>query len=260
MPRLKIGIAIAGLPMPLKKALGQAAEWGANAVQIDARRQITPGQLSQTAARQLRKMLDDRGLRVAALAFPTRRGYETGEHLEARINATKAAMRMAYDLRAPVVINRVGRVPASSNAPQWTLLVEVLTDLGAYGHRVGALLAAETGDESGDELARLLAAIPQGSIGVSLNPGNLVLGGFSPLEAVEALGTAILHVQATDAVRDPSGRRGEPAPLGDGAADFPALLGALEQAAYRGYFTIEHASAGDPLREIPAAIRYLQKF
>jgi sugar phosphate isomerase/epimerase len=260
VPRLKIGIAIAGLPMPLKKALVQAAEWGADAVEIDARRQLTPEQLSQTAARQLRKMLDDLGLRVAAVAFPTRRGYETSEHLEARIDATKAAMRMAYELRSPLVINRVGRVPASGDATEWKLLVEALTDLGAYGNHVGALLAAETGNESGDDLARLLAAIPQGAIGVSLNPGNLVLGGFSPLEAVEALGTAILHVHATDAVRDPSGHRGEPAPLGEGTADFPALLGVLEQAAYRGYFTIEHASAEDPLREIPAAIRYLRKF
>ena len=50
MPPLKIGIAIAGLPMPLKKALGQAAEWVADAVQIDARRQLTPGQLSETGA------------------------------------------------------------------------------------------------------------------------------------------------------------------------------------------------------------------
>jgi sugar phosphate isomerase/epimerase len=260
VPRLKIGIAIAGLPMPLNKALAQAAQWGADAVEIDARRQITPAQLSQTAARQLRKMLDDLGLRVAAVAFPTRRGYETNQQLDARIDATKAAMRMAYELRAPVVINRVGRVPASGDAPEWKLLVEVLTDLGAYGHRVGALLAAETGNESGDDLARLLAAIPQGAIGVSLNPGNLVLGGFSPLEAVQALGTAILHVHATDAVGEPSGRRGEPAPLGEGTTDFPAILGALEETAYRGYFTIEHASAGDPLREIPAAIEYLRKF
>jgi sugar phosphate isomerase/epimerase len=257
---LKIAVATAGLPLPLKKALVRAGEWGADAVEIDARRQITPEQLSQTAARQLRKMLDDLGLRVAALAFPTRRGYENSEQLEARVEATKATMRMAYELRAPVVINRVGHVPASADSPQWKLLVEVLTDLGAYGHHVGALLAAETGYESGDDLARLLAAIPQGAIGVSLNPGNLVLGGFSPLEAVEALGPAILHVHATDAVRDPSGRRGETAPLGEGMADFPALLGALEDAAYRGYFAIEHASAGDPLREIPAAIQYLRKF
>jgi sugar phosphate isomerase/epimerase len=257
---LKIGIATAGLPMPLNKVLVCAAEWGADAVVIDARRQLPPEQLSQTAARQLRKMLDDLGLRVAAVAFPTRRGYEISQQLEARIDATKAAMRMAYELRAPLVINRVGYVANSADSPQWKSLVEVLTDLGAYGHRVGALLAAETGNESGADLVRLLAAIPQGAIGVSLNPGNLLLSGFSPLEAVESLGPSILHVHATDAAGDSSGHRGEAVPLGEGTADFPALLGALEQAAYRGYFTVERASTGDPLREIPAAIRYLRAF
>ena len=40
--------------------------------------------------------------------------------------------------------------------PEWDLLVQVLADLGRHGQRVGAVLAAETGSESGADLARLI--------------------------------------------------------------------------------------------------------
>ena len=259
MPPVKIGVELASLRLPLRQALFQAAQWGVDAVEIDARGEITPDQLTETAARQLRKMLDDLRLRVAAVGFHTRRGYETPEDLDARVDATRAAMRMAYALRAPVVVNRVGRLPADANSPEWRLLVDVLADLGTFGHHNGALFAAETGNESGADLARLLAALPSNAIGIDLNPGNLLLAGHSPLEAIEVLGPAILHVHATDAIRDPSGRSGEPAPLGQGSADLPAILGALDEHAYRGCFTIQHRTADDPQREIPQAIRYLRR-
>src|SRR6202008_1626927 len=97
-------------------------------------------------------------------------------------------MKSAHDVRAQVVVNQVGRIPSESTGPQWELLVQALTDLSAYGHHVGALLAAQTGTESGPDLARLLAALPPHGIGVDLDPGNLIVSGFSPLEAVQALG------------------------------------------------------------------------
>ena len=58
------------------------------------------------------------------------------------------------------------------------------------------------------------------------------------MEAVEALGPRILHVHARDGVRDLARGRGLEVPLGRGSADFPGLLGALENFSYRGYFTI----------------------
>ena len=259
MPELKIGVDLAGLRQPLKKALHTAARLGAGAVEIDARGEISPQQFSQTALRQLRKMLEDLGLQVSAVRFHTRRGYDTPEALEPRIAATKAAMQLAYALGARVVVNHLGRLAADQDSPHRRLLVEVLEDLGRHGQRVGALLAAETGSESGPQLAGLLAQLPHGAIGADLNPGNLLLNGFSPAEAVDALGPSILHVHATDAVRDPAGAAARPVALGLGAADFPALLGALEGGGYRGYYTIRPAGAADPETEIADAIDYLRR-
>ena len=260
VPRLKIGVEIAGLRLPLKKALRAAAQLGVEAVQIDARGEITPRELSQTGLRQLRKMLEDLRLRVSAVAFRTRRGYDTTADLEPRIAATKAAMEFAHALGAGVVVNHVGRVPADQESQPWRTLVEVLGELGRHGHRVGALLAAETGTESGEDLARLLAALPQRAIGVDLDPANLVMGGFSPLEAVAVLGPSILHVHATDAVSEPAAGRGTRAALGHGTADFPALLAALDEHRYQGYLTVTHHAAADPVEETAQAVRYLRGF
>lgn len=258
MPVLKIGVELAGLRLPLKKALEAAAQLGVEAVQLDARGEITPRELSQTGLRQLRKMLEDLRLRVSAVAFRTRRGYDTTDDLEPRIAATKSAMEFAHALGAEVVVNHVGRVPADQQSQPWRTLVEVLSELGRHGHRVGALLAATTGTESGEDLARLLAALPERAIGVDLDPANLVTGGFSPLEAVASLGPSILHVHATDAVWEPAAGRGSRVTLGHGTADFPALLAALDEHRYQGYVTVAQHAAADPLEQAAQAIRYLR--
>ena len=183
-----IAIQLRSLRLPLKRGLQAAAGLGASAIEIDAREELKPSGLSQTGRRQLRKMLEELNLRVSAIGFHTRRGYNVAEALERRVTATKDAMRLAAELGSSTVVNQVGHVPKENDSAEWRTMIEALTDIGAFGNRVGAVLAAETGSESGDDLARLLAALPEGALGVSLNPGNLVAGGFDPLAALAALG------------------------------------------------------------------------
>jgi sugar phosphate isomerase/epimerase len=258
MPALKIAIQLRSLRLPFKKALLTAARLGAQGVEIDARGELQPQEMSGTGLRQLRKMLDDLNLRVTAVGFRTRRGYDNQQDLERRIEATKEAMKFAHSLGAPVVVNQVGRVPDEPGGRGWQTLIEVLADLGAYGQHTGALLAAETGSESGPQLLKLIEALPTGSMVVTLNPGNLIINGFSTLEAVEGLGQHIMYVHARDGVRDLAQGRGIEVPLGRGAADFPALLGSLEEHGYRGYLAIEREHADDPVFEIGQAISYLK--
>ena len=257
MSHLKLGIELAGLRLPLKQALHIAARLGADAVEIDARGEITPRDLSRTGLRQLRKMLVDQCLRVSAVSFHTRRGYDTTADLDSRIAATKAAMELAHDLGAPVVVNHIGTIPTDPDSDRWRLMVEVLGELGRHGQRVGAMLAAETRTETGQQMARLLAELPEESLAVDFNPGHLVAAGFDALEAVAALGPSIRHVHATDGICGPSTRRGHGTPLGEGSADFPALLAALDEHAYRGDFTLA-SQAADPVAEMGRAMEYLR--
>lgn len=258
MLQIRVGIQLASLGQPFKQALQTARRLGAEAVEIDARGDLKPQELSQSAIRAVRKQLEDLELKVCAVSFRTRRGYNVMQDLEPRIEATRQAMQFAFDLGASVVINQVGRVPEKSEGPEWDLLVQVLSDLGRHGQKVGALLAAETGSESGADLARLLAALPERLIGVNFDPGNLVVNGFSAIDAARLLGSSILHVHAKDGVRDLAQGRGVEVPLGRGSVDFPEILAVLEERQYRGYLTVERENATHPELEIGQAIQYLR--
>ena len=258
MHAIQVGIQLASLRLPFKKAMHTAARLGADAVEVDVRHHLNPAELGRTGIRQLRKWLEDLNLRVCAVGFRTRRGYDVLADLDARVEATKRAMRLAYELGATIVINQIGKVPPDPESTEWQLMVEVLADLGKYGERNGALLAAETGTEAGEDLARLLTALPTECLLVNLDPGNLIINGFSPLEAVAALGPQIIHVHAKDGVRDLAQGRGLEVPLGRGTADWPALIGALEDYQYRGYFTIEREKTDDPISEISQAVQFLR--
>jgi sugar phosphate isomerase/epimerase len=263
VPALKIGIQTRSLHQPLRRAVEIAAQLGADGVEIDARSELPPEELSQTGIRQFRKLLSDRNLGVSAVSFITRRGYDNSEELERRVVATHNVMKFAQALGANVVINRVGHVPEDENDPRFAALVEVLAGLGAYGDRVGARLAAQTGRESGAQLAQLLAAVPDQTIGVDLHPSGLIHHGHDPAEAVAALGRRVLHVHACDAVRDLARGQAIDVELGRGAADLPSLLGHLEEFNYnggatRGWVTIECPNSADPVNEAANAVAFLR--
>ncbi|HEY2880957.1 MAG TPA: sugar phosphate isomerase/epimerase family protein [Pirellulales bacterium] len=276
MLQIKVGVHLPSLRLPLAKGIALAAKLGADAVEIDARTQLKPSELSQTARRQLRKLLDDYRLKVCAISFPTRRGYDDTNEIDARVAGTKEAMRMAEALGSSFVVNHVGRIPtaaessdtgerdplaslsSSAQIQPWQLLVQVLSDLGRHGQHTGALLLAETGVTGGSDLARLLAALPEGTLGIDFDPGQLVAHGFDPVETIEQLGSHIMHVHATDAGRNAGGGQAAEVPLGRGSVDFPAIFAALEERGYRGYFTIRRQAARDPEFEMGQAVQYLR--
>jgi sugar phosphate isomerase/epimerase len=257
VPPFRVAVQLKSVPLPFAKALPWLREAGAKAIEIDARGELRPQNLSDTGVRQIRKLLDDCELKVAAIEFHTSRGYGTTDDLDRRVEATKAAMKMARQFGCDLVVNQVGRVPEDLNSPEGQTLVEVLHDLGLHAQRAGAWLAAETGSESGADLKRLIDALPPGALFATLDPGNLLVNGFSPHDAATALGNSIRHVYARDAVRDFGRGKASEVQLGRGAIDWQELIGLLEALGYRGYLSIKREHWDDPLVEIKQALSYL---
>jgi sugar phosphate isomerase/epimerase len=104
----------------------------------------------------------------------------------------------------------------------------------------------------------LIARLPPGSIGVDFNPASLILHGHSPREAINALAAHVLHVHATDATRDVALGRGIEVPLGQGNAEFPELLGVLEEHQYRGYITVARRDSSAPTDDVRQALTFLR--
>lgn len=255
---IRVGIELASLRLPFRKALLTAAQMGVQGVEIDARQELSPEELTQSGIRHVRKILEDFNLRVATVRFRTRNGYHVQQGLDRRIEATKNALKLAYDLGAGILINHIGKIPAEDDVPGNTLLNSVLTDIGQHAQRVGAMLVAETGTDSGAELARLIDAVPQGSLGLDFNPAELVLNSLSPQEILTAVGRHVLNVHVADATRDVSLRRGYEVALGRGSVDWPELLGMLEERDYRGWFILQRRDSSNPVLDLSDALRYLR--
>ena len=111
----------------------------------------------------------------------------------------------------------------------------------------------------GEQLKQLIEALPEQAIGVDFHPNGLILQGHSPQEAIVDLGPCVVHVHACDAVRNLSGGQGAEVELGRGMAEFPSLLGQLEEFGYRDWVTIERHDSVDPIAEVGNAIAYLRE-
>ena len=257
MLQLKKGLRLDCLRQPFKQALITASRIGADGVEINGRSDLRPADLSRTAVRHLSKMLADLNLDVCAIHFPTRRGYDDGADLERRIEATKAAMTMAYELGCNVVVNKIGRVPEDPQSDRWQTMVQALTDIGNHAQKAGAWLAAQTGREDGKTLKGLIDSLPPMSLGVDFDPGDLMINGFSASDSMKQLGSHVMSFRARDAVRDLAQGRGLEVQLGRGSIDWAELLGILEEHNYGGYITVDRQTDADPTGECGQALEYL---
>lgn len=253
----RIAVSTRSLQVPLRKSFEEAAKLGVQAVEIDGRHELQPQEMTDTAARDIRKLLSDYSLKIAAVHFPTRRGYEVQEELDSRIQATKAAMQMAYQLGSSVVVNHLGTIPEDFNTPEAKIFAEVLSDLAAYGNRVGAWLAARTAVQSGQRLAEFLREMNLDGIVAALDPAALVFDRHDPTAACQALGERIQHVYLKDGTRDFASGRNQQVPLGRGLVDFPELFGQLEDMDYRGYLCLEGDFGSSPREGIEQSMQFL---
>jgi sugar phosphate isomerase/epimerase len=166
-------------------------------------------------------------------------------------------MKLASEFKARVLVCDLGRIPDAENSAM-TTLVEVVTALGSHGNRLGVQLAAQARFQSFAQLNAFFSLVPEGSLFLDLHPARLLADGHSPAAFVSALGRHIAHVHAADGVRDFTTGGNLEVQLGRGSADFPALLGQLEEFDYRGWLTIESGRSQAPLDDAANAVKFLR--
>jgi sugar phosphate isomerase/epimerase len=260
MNRLKIGIRLESLGLPIRRALREAQRLGAGGVQADAAGDLSPYTLSQTGRSAFRHLLRSHNLELTALGCPMRRGLDSPEDQQQRLDHTKAVLGLSLDLGSRIVIVQAGRVPEEADDPSALLLTEALRVLGRHGNRIGAVLALETGPESGAVLGAFLDCFDTGGLGVNLDPTNLLLHDFDPCESARALRDKVVHARATDARRASASRSAQQVRLGHGDMDWEHYLGVLEEIEYRGWLTVEREGGGDRVAEVAAGVGFLRRF
>jgi L-ribulose-5-phosphate 3-epimerase len=259
MGKIKIGIGLEALGLPLRPALLQAERLGVAGVEVEAVGDLSPGRLSQTGRRAFRHLLRSHNLEATALRCPLRRGLDVAENQEARLDHVKNVLSLSGDLGPRVVLVQAGQVPEKDDEPRAGLLKDALTALAAHGDRVGATLALETGLESGEALAGYLARFDTGSLGVNFDPANLILNGFNPYESARALAGRVVHAHAKDARRAGASRAAQEVPLGHGDLDWMLLAGILEEIDYRGWLTVQRDSGNRRREDVAAGVAFLRR-
>jgi sugar phosphate isomerase/epimerase len=253
----KFAIAAAPFDRPLRDLLKIAGSLGAKGLQFDSRTELRPNQLSETGRRQFLHELDENGLSVSSLVFPTRRSFYDQDELDARIAACRTVMQFASQLRSKVVVLRVGRIPEDANSKEYGVLREVLTDLAAYGNHVGVTLAITPSRDLSATLKGLFDAVTSGPIAVNFDPVPFLLSGEKPEAAFRVLHDRIGHLTVRDALQDMDGA-GIEVPVGRGETRWEELLALGEESAYRGWWSIDRTQGDDRAGDVVRALSFIQ--
>lgn len=281
---MKIGARLEALGLPLRSALQEASRIGAAGVQVDASGELAPEQLSQTGRREFRNLLRSFDLELTALGCPLRRGLDVAENLQPRLEHVRQVMQLSFDLGPRLVVVDGPRVPndavktprdASNIAPAGLTggvllgggsvlpaqaLREALTDLSAYGDRIGVTLALETGLSPSDQLAAYLSQFDTGALGVNYDPANMLLNGFDPIQSLLPLRGRIVHTHARDGRSASPSRTAVETQLGAGDIDWMTYVAVLESLEYKGWLVVDRESGDNRRADVANGVAFLKRF
>lgn len=261
MRPLRIGVVIESLASPLRSALPVVAGLGAEGVQVDAVGDLAPNALGQTGRRELRNLLRSYNLELAALAVPLRRGLDSTEDVQPRIEHLRKVMQLAFEVGCRRVVVPCPPIPAADDdSPRARTLRETLRDLGAYGDHSGTVLALEVGFDPGPAVAGFLAAFDSGSLKVTYDPGNLVVHGHDPVANLNPLKEYLTHVHARDVRRASLSRGLQEVPLGAGDIDWLTFTASLQALDFEGFVVVEREPGPTSPTDVANGVRFLRRF
>ena len=260
MSRVKLGICLNSLGVPFRRGLAEAQRLAVPGVQLAARGDFSPDQLTQTGRRELRNVLRAHNLELSAILCPLRQRLDTAENLEPRIEHVKKVMTLSFDLGPRRVIVEAGQIPEKEDDPRRAFLSESLQALANHGDRTGTILALETGRETGSALAKFLERFDTGSLGVNYDPANLLMAGFDPYQAARDLAGKIVHAHAKDARSSGASRAVQEVPLGHGDLDWMQLAAVFEEIDYNGWLVVERETGENQVADIANGIAFLRRF
>jgi sugar phosphate isomerase/epimerase len=257
MPPLRLAVATRCLNRPLRASLILASQIGAVGIQLDARNEVKPGEMSGTGVRQFLHLLNEHGLKVASLDMPTSRGLCDRDGLDARIEAVKEAMELAYQLEARIVTVRLGALPKEQDEPGRGMLKTVLNDLARHGNAVGTTLALGPGRDVPGRLITVLDEVSEGPLGINFDPTTFVGAGQTPSDVLRSMGAFVSHVVVRDATPGADGL-GNEVPVGRGVMPWKELLSLLYEMNYSGWLTVDRTQGDDRAGDAVRAIKFLQ--
>ena len=239
---------------PIEVTIRRLAKYGYESIEIS-------GEPEQWDTRQVRKLLDDYGLRcwgAVTLMLGDRNLPSKNEAQRAMsVQYVKDCITMVKELdghEITIVPGTVGKVnPDSTPENEWKWAVDALKEIYDHGQRSGVLLAIEPLNRfetyfiSRAAQALALAEAVGPDCGVCLDAFHLNIEEADMLRAIRSAGSRLVDFHVADNNR---------LACGMGALDWPAIVGTLKEIGYDGAVTVEFVAPIDrtPANPFPDAI------
>jgi sugar phosphate isomerase/epimerase len=169
-------------------------------------------------------------------------------------------MQLAFDLGAGRVVVPCPKLPDEEFPPRAQLMRESLSALGAYGDRIGCVVALEIGFDPASKVKDYFATFDTGSLKVTYDPANFLLHGHDPLANLHPLAGLIAHVHARDARSAGLSRGLQEVPVGAGDVDWMALTATLQVLEFDGFLTVKRDAGDDRLTDMTNGVKFLKRF
>lgn len=225
-----------------------------------------PARFSDADLRELRRLLDDLGLRVSNINANTACGHwsdappepffepslvsEQVELREVRLRLTMRALEIAAALEARNISITTGK-PLGGMSPEKCepVLEEQLGHILARADELDVEVGIECEPglliERSEELLSWIERMGSPRLGANLDIGHAVVSGEEPAETIQRLAGRIWNLHIED-IRDAKHYHLIP---GQGDIDFPAVAAALDRIGYDRWATVElYTCSGDPDR------------
>ncbi len=269
---MKVGVVIVHCDDGLEDKFKAASEQGFDNCQFIS---WTPAWWTEAEAAKIASYCEKYGIEITAFwcgwegpnvwdfyEGPLTLGLVPTTYRYARMKNLSAGAAFARMLGVKNVVTHMGFLPENPNDPTFPEIVAAIKSIATEILPYGQKFLFETGQETPVTLLRTIEAVGTGNLGINLDPANLILyGKANPVDALEVFGKYVCGVHAKDGLYPTNGHDlGQEVPVGQGRANFPALLRKLHELGYDGSLTIEREISGEQqTKDIISTKTYLEE-
>lgn len=253
-----------------EKAFREAKEMGLSSCQISI---WDPTLYTDETAEKIRAAAEKVGFSVSLLwagfsgpcewnftAGPDTIGLVPLAYRGKRVEEMLAASEFAAKIGVTDIATHVGFIPENPSDPNYPGLVACLRYICNIMKSRGQNFLFETGQETPVTVLRTIETIGTGNAFINFDTANVILyGKGSAADAVRVFGKYVRNTHIKDGFYPTEGTQlGREVKVGEGLADFPAVIRLLKECGYEGPWTIEREISGEQQKkDIADTIDYL---
>ncbi len=164
-----------------------------------------------------------------------------------RVAELKNASDFAEKIGVTNVVTHAGFMPENPDDPNFQGTIGALRDVCKYMGKKGQTFLFETGQETPVTMLRAIEAIGMENVGINFDTANLILyGKANAVDALDVFGKYVRNTHCKDGLYPTCGSElGAEVPMGEGKANFPAIVAKLNELGYDGPYIIEREIKGE---------------